>query len=102
MTIASLPFIRRFSLKKPTSRCKPTDVFYFGFGSDPVRFIMATDLVVAPYETDNHSVLFTSLHTIHRTDLELWAIFRTQQRTEKRDLGLVPIKNKSDIDRYLR
>ena len=41
--------------------------------------MLGTDLVIAPYETDDDSVLFASLHTVHRTDLELCAIFGTQQ-----------------------
>lgn len=72
MTSASLPFIRRFSFKKPTSRCKPTGVYFWSrVRLDAVRTHDVADLVVAPYETDNHGLFFPSLHTIHRTDLKL-------------------------------
>ena len=63
--------------------------------------MLGADLVVTPYKTDDYSILFASLHAVHRADLELGTIFGTQQRTKEGDLGLIPISRTSwSIDKW--
>lgn len=67
---------------------------------DPSGTVSCADLIITAYETDDHGVFLSALHTVHCANLKLWAILGTQHGTKERDLGLISMKVRSGLDQF--